>query len=181
MLRITKLTDYAIVLLAQLSPGREASGSAHPTRELASRTGLPQPTASKILKDLARAGIVVSQRGVQGGYRLARSPEAISVADIIDAVDGPIALTECSTGEPDSCALTGACSVEASWIRINDVVRSALSGISLAEMARPSTPQLVHLRRSRPSGSQPEKLLDLLGATPAERHADAAPESETRD
>lgn len=145
MLRITKLTDYAIVVLTQLTNGE----GSHTARGVAERTRIPRPTVSKILKELARGGIVTSQRGVQGGYRLARAAENISIADIIDAVEGPVALTECSSVEPEACEHAGACPVEANWLRINQVVRRALAGISLADMVRPLSPQLIHLTRTR--------------------------------
>jgi len=143
MLRITKLTDYAIVVLTNLA---SATGS---STALAERTRIPRPTVSKILKELTRSGIVSSQRGVQGGYQLARSPETISIADIIDAVEGPVALTECSSVEPEACEHAGCCPVEANWLRINQVVRRALGGISLADMTRPLSPQLINLVRPR--------------------------------
>jgi FeS assembly SUF system regulator len=147
MLRITKLTDYAIVVLTHLAGG--GAETAHNARDVAERTRIPRPTVSKILKELARGGIVASQRGVQGGYRLARVPSSISLANIIDAVEGPVALTECSSVEPEACEHAGTCPVEANWLRINQVVRRALAGISLADMARPLSPPLIHLSRPR--------------------------------
>src|SRR5262249_7161853 len=127
MLRITKLTDYAIVVLTHLAGGgADNAHNAHNARDVAERTRIPRPTVSKILKELARGGIVVSQRGVQGGYRLARASESITLADIIDAVEGPVALTECSSIEPEACEHAGTCPVEANWLRINQVVRRAL-------------------------------------------------------
>jgi FeS assembly SUF system regulator len=147
MLRITKLTDYAIVVLTNMA-GPLRTGP-HTARDLADRTRIPQPTVSKILKDLSRSGILVSTRGVQGGYRLARSPDAISVVDVIDAVDGPVAITECSSGTPTNCEHAGCCPVEANWVRINQMVRGALSTISLADMGRPLAPPLISLNRPR--------------------------------
>lgn len=147
MLRISKLTDYAIVVLTNMV-GPVTSGP-HTARGLADRTRIPQPTVSKILKDLARSGLVLSTRGVQGGYSLARGPEHISVVEVIDAVDGPLSITECSSAEPTTCDYAGSCPVEANWVRINQVVRAALSTISLADMARPLTPPLISLSRAR--------------------------------
>ncbi len=95
MLRITKLTDYAIVVLSTMI--EPTAVDAFAARDVADRSQIPQPTVSKVLKQLARAGLVVSERGKHGGYRLARAAGTISVADIIDAVEGPIAVTECST------------------------------------------------------------------------------------
>lgn len=147
MLRITKLTDYAIVVLTNMVG--PSAGGPHTARDLSDRTRIPQPTVSKILKDLSRSGILVSTRGVQGGYSLAHAPDTISVVDIIDAVDGPVAITECSGDRPASCDYAGSCPVEANWVRINQVVRGALSTISLADMARPLAPPLISLHRPR--------------------------------
>ena len=149
MLRITKLTDYAIVVLAAMAGPAEAGP--HTARDLAERTRVPLPTVSKILKDLSRGGILVSTRGVQGGYSLSRTPDRISLVEIIDAVDGPVAITECSSDKPASCEHAGSCSVEANWVRINQVVRGALSTLSLADMARPLSPPLINLSRARDS------------------------------
>ncbi|HMJ14577.1 MAG TPA: SUF system Fe-S cluster assembly regulator [Polyangiaceae bacterium] len=147
MLRITKLTDYAIVVLTNMTGFPPAAQ--HTARDLADRTRIPQPTVSKILKDLSRGGILVSTRGVQGGYSLARIADSISLIEIIDAVDGPVAITECSSDTPANCEHAGACPVEANWVRINQVVRGALSTLSLADMGRPIAPPLIHLSRMR--------------------------------
>jgi FeS assembly SUF system regulator len=145
MLRITKLTDYAIVVLStMIGPG---ASEAFAARDVADRSQIPQPTVSKVLKQLARAGLVVSERGKHGGYRLARSPGSISVADIIDAVEGPIAVTECSTHSADNCELEGRCPMEENWMRINVAIRKALSDITLEDMARPLPSPLVPLGR----------------------------------
>src|SRR5687768_7148720 len=110
MLRITKQADYALVLLTQFASGGD--GQVHTARELAGVAALPLPTVSKILKSLARGGLLSSLRGVNGGYRLARSAQAISVADVIGAIDGPIAFTECLSedgGPVDTCAIRTSC------------------------------------------------------------------------
>lgn len=143
MLRITKLTDYALVVLSAMVHPTDACAA----RDVAERTGIPQPTVSKVLKQLARAALVVSARGKHGGYRLAREPSSISVAEIIDAVEGPIAVTECSTDATNNCELEGQCPMEANWVRINVAIRHALQEITLADMSRPTTPSLVRLRR----------------------------------
>lgn len=145
MLRITKLTDYAIVVLSDML--RPQAVDAHAARDVADRTRIPQPTVSKVLKQLARAGLVVSERGKNGGYRLARGAAEITVAEIIDAVEGPIAVTECSTDESGICDLEGCCPMEANWVRINETIRRALCDITLADMARPLQPPLIPLRR----------------------------------
>ena len=141
MIRITKQTDYGIVLLTQLALEPERHFNAP---ELAAEANLPLPMVSKILKQLARDGMLTSHRGVKGGYGLARPAGEISMAEVIGALEGPIALTECISVEGD-CSHEGSCKVRSNWQRINDAVRSALEGISLAEMARPHAPRLVTL------------------------------------
>lgn len=132
MLRITKETDYGIVLLIFFA--RAAWGSMHNARDLAADARLPLPMASKILKRLARYGILESHRGVKGGYSLARRPSVISVAEIIEALDGPIGLTECSVS---SCDRENGCPGRGPWQRINKAVRMALENVTLADMAAP--------------------------------------------
>ena len=138
MLRISKLTDYGTVVLAYLADGRDTLRSA---AEVAAGTNLAPPTVSKLLKQLARAGLVRSERGSQGGYCLARAPTAISAADIIDALEGPVAITECS-GADSNCDLESVCGVGSSWQQINRRIRGALAEISLLELqqARPAIP-----------------------------------------
>jgi len=145
MLRITKLTDYAVLVLADMI--RPDVGDARAARDVAERTRIPQPTVSKVLKLLARSHLVLSERGKNGGYRLARGADAITVSDIVDAVEGPIAVTECSSESRVCCELEGKCSTEHNWVRINDAIRQALRGITLADMVRPNLPVLIPLRR----------------------------------
>jgi FeS assembly SUF system regulator len=143
MIRITKQTDYGIVLLTHLAANPERQYAAP---ELAVEAHLPLPMVSKILKVLARDGILASHRGVKGGYCLSRGPEEISMAEIIAALEGPIALTECISVESD-CTHEALCPVRGNWLRINQAVRAALEGISLAEMAQPRMQKLVTLGR----------------------------------
>ncbi len=149
MLRISKLTDYAIVVSTHLGslPGAIA------VSDLATATGIPQPTVAKVLKVLARAGLVASQRGAHGGYRLARPPEAIAVSAIIEAVDGPIAVTECAD-DSEACEHEPRCEVRANWQRINSAVQSALAGITLADMSQTDPTKLVQLARSGREAAQ---------------------------
>jgi FeS assembly SUF system regulator len=145
MLRISKLTDYAVVLGTHLA----AYPGSHTVRDLGEATRIPQPTVSKVLKMLARADIVSSTRGAHGGYHLARAPEAIAISEVIDAIEGPIAVTECASDEDaGSCEHEGRCETQANWQRINQAIQKALDGISLADMARPVGPALVSLARS---------------------------------
>jgi FeS assembly SUF system regulator len=145
VLRISKLTDYAIVVSTHL--GSVAGAIA--VSDLASATRIPQPTVSKVLKALARAGVVVSQRGAHGGYRLARPSVEITVAEIIGALEGPIAVTECSDVSPEHlCEHEPRCEVRANWQRINAAVHGALAGITLSDMARSEPVGLIRLSRS---------------------------------
>lgn len=105
--------------------------------ELKDATGIPRPTVSKLLKLLSGAGLLESRRGTNGGYVLGRPTEDISVADIISALDGPIALTECITLDGAVCEIEALCPTRTNWRQINDVLVGALDGVSLAEMARP--------------------------------------------
>jgi FeS assembly SUF system regulator len=133
MLKLSKLADYATVLMTLVArePDRLHSGL-----ELAERSGLPVPTVAKLLKTLARGGLLASLRGAHGGYRLARAAERISVADIIAALEGPIGITECAS-HPGGCALESGCGTRANWRLINVAIREALESVSLAQMAAP--------------------------------------------
>ncbi|HZW59986.1 MAG TPA: SUF system Fe-S cluster assembly regulator [Woeseiaceae bacterium] len=136
MLRISKLTDYGTVVLAHLaSNGRSLASAA----EVAAATGVGVATVSKLLKALNKAGLVNSTRGVQGGYQLARDATAISAADIIDALEGPVSITECSASD-SHCDLESVCNVGSAWQRINVAIRRALDEISLEDLARSRRP-----------------------------------------
>lgn len=150
MLRISKLTDYGVVLATRMAGG--APGTRHHARELARETGLSEPTVSKVLKRLAQCGVVSSQRGSRGGYQLAQAPEAISVAEIITALEGPIAVTECASDV--TCELEDRCEVRAPWQRISAAVNRALDAISLADMAQPAAPLLIQLGMSHPAATE---------------------------
>lgn len=150
MLRITKLTDYGVVLLTNLA--QSADEAPRGARDLARDVGLPLPTVGKILKALAREGLLESHRGAKGGYRLTRSPEAISVAEIIAALDGPIAITECVAAPPGTCDQEPLCSVRANWQMINRTVHGALDKITLSQMIRPAPDFERWLERSARGG-----------------------------
>ena len=140
MLRLSKLTDYAVVVLVRLSHGEAVQTAPG----IARGTGVPEPTVAKVLKALAGSGLVTSQRGAHGGYRLARALSVIPVADVITAMDGPIALTACVDGA-DTCESQALCPVRGRWDPVNDAVRDALTNITLADMdaarARPAVRQ----------------------------------------
>ena len=133
MIRISKLTDYGIILLTYFTQDESASLSA---RELAARSHIPLPTVGKILKLFSRAEILVSQRGVRGGYRLARSSEKISAAEVISLFEGPIALTDCS-GHGGGCGFMRDCPARGHWQKINGAMLKALNELSLREISTP--------------------------------------------
>jgi FeS assembly SUF system regulator len=145
MFRLSKITDYGIVILAHLAsrslepgrPGDAADSVPMNARELAEQVDLPVPMVSKVLKALTRAGVLESQRGTKGGYSLARRPEELTIAEMISALDGPLALTECNLG-PHICDLDASCSVKTPWLVINRVVHYALSGVTLADLTNPA-------------------------------------------
>ena len=129
---MSRLTDYGLVLLTHLASA--PVDQVHNARELAESAHLPLPMVSKILKVLTREGFLVSQRGAKGGYSLARRPEDVTVVAVIDALEGPIALTECGAG---SCEREANCVVRAPWQRINRVVRQSLEDVRLADLITP--------------------------------------------
>ncbi|MBI2570076.1 MAG: SUF system Fe-S cluster assembly regulator [Candidatus Schekmanbacteria bacterium] len=140
VIKITRQADYGIILMTHLAVSRALLFTA---RDLAGEVGLPLPTVSKILKQLCRAGVLDSYRGVKGGYRLSRAPESISVAEVIDALDGPVGITECVDAERSECTLAPGCRVKSNWRLINDAIATVLKGISLSEMVSPmASPRL---------------------------------------
>jgi len=136
VLRISKLTDYGTVVLAHLAGDPAAVCSA---TDVAAATGIGVPTVSKLLKSLARADLVTSTRGANGGYRLARGPREISAADVIDALEGPVSITECSASD-SRCDYESVCNVGSSWQRINVAIRRALEEVSLIDLLRANSP-----------------------------------------
>jgi FeS assembly SUF system regulator len=132
MIRMTKLADYGIVLLTHMS--MDAPGSLHTAQDLANRSRVPVPTASKLLKSLARAGLVISHRGRNGGYGLARDADTISVRDIIAAIEGPIGLTECGTTGGGNCEIEPFCTAKGRWAPINQAIERALQDVPLSAM-----------------------------------------------
>lgn len=134
MLRVSKLTDYGTVVLAAMAREPER---VHTAADLAERTRVGRPTVSKLLKQFARNGLLASYRGAHGGYMLVEPPGDISVARIIDTIEGPMAMTECAL-EGRRCELEGLCAVSPHWQRINRAIRCALEEISIADLAAPS-------------------------------------------
>jgi FeS assembly SUF system regulator len=136
MLRLSKLTDYAVVVLVRLA-GMEGVQT---SPGIAAATGIPEPTVAKVLKTLAAGDLVASQRGAKGGYRLNRDLAAIPIADVIAAVDGPIALTACVDGALTSCESQRLCPMRGRWDPVNAAIHNALSRITLADMQASPVP-----------------------------------------
>ena len=134
MLRLSKLTDYAVVVLVRLAGEDEVQTSP----AIAGATGIPEPTVAKVLKSLTIGGLVASRRGAHGGYLLGRDLGAISIAEVIAAIDGPIALTACVEGSGLGCDAEHLCPVRGRWDPVNQAIHGALSSISLADMCEPA-------------------------------------------
>lgn len=147
MLRVAKLTDYATVVMTVLAAHHAgAPDVVLSASELAERAGLETPTVAKVLKPLAQAGLVAATRGANGGYRLARPAAQIGLIEIVEALEGPLGMTECSV-HSGNCGIEQSCGVRANWNRINDVVIDALRGITLAQMLAPPPPKPTPARR----------------------------------
>lgn len=151
MLRISRLTDYAFILLHRLSDGDEEVVSCS---SLAESTPLPLPTVRKVCKKLAKQGLLVSHQGAHGGYELARPPAEVSAAEVISAMEGPIAVTLCSEGAGE-CEIEHDCPTSQSWRVINAAIRSALDGLTLADMKEPLEPETVLATARGAPGSTP--------------------------
>jgi FeS assembly SUF system regulator len=151
MIRMSKLADYGLVLMTQFlrSPDSDQNLSA---RQLAVETRLPLPVVSKVLKALTREGLLVSHRGASGGYSLSKAPSRISVAEVLEAVEGPFAMTECVEGSGD-CRRELVCPVRSNWQRINVAVKNVLDAISLQDMLEPLPQSLVTLLTDEAAGT----------------------------
>jgi len=142
MIRLAKLTDYGLVLMTIMA--RNGVATVHTARDLAAVSRLPLPTVSKVLKQLLQSGLLTSHRGLKGGYGLAKEPSEISVAEIVTALEGPIALTECSTDTSGLCDLERSCPTRANQRIITQVMRGALEKVMLSDLAQPM--QLIAIR-----------------------------------
>ncbi len=131
MLRVTKLTDYGIAMMTRLVDLGDQKQATAP--DLSRDMGLPLPTVRKILKTLTQSELLVSTRGITGGYSLARKPEEITLMELVEALEGPIILTDCSTDEPCGCKVRN-CGLRKNWSWVNELLRDTLESYSLAEM-----------------------------------------------
>ena len=132
-MRLSSLADYAVVMMS--AAARAGCGARLSASALAVQTGVPLPTAQKLVQQLARGGLLASTRGSSGGFKLTRPAAAISLADIIEAIEGPIAMTTCVDESRDHCALDHHCQTKPHWGAINGAVRGALAGVSLTQLA----------------------------------------------
>lgn len=151
MLKLNKLADYATVVLTALAiaPGRVLNGQA-----LSSFTHIPAPTVAKVLKALTRSGLVTSSRGLHGGYQLARAPNTITVADVVQALEGPIAITDCAT-HGSGCEIADGCRSRKAFRLIDSAVRQALASVTLADILRAETAETDIPLRFHPSMTTP--------------------------
>lgn len=152
-MRMSSLADYAVVLMS--AAARHCGGMRCNARALATETGLPLPTAQKLVSKLSAAGLIESVRGAGGGFRLSRPPAAITLADIVEAVDGPIEITVCAGEHASDCAMEGSCHVRPHWQIVNRTIRAALAGVTLASLGQ-------HVPSPFwPDPARPEPQLDL--------------------
>lgn len=136
-MRLSSMADYAVVTMS--AAARHCGGARTSAAELAAETGLPVPTVQKVVSLLSRAGLLRSIRGAGGGLQLGRPAAAITLADIVEAVEGPIALTSCVEHGKHDCALEGSCCVQPHWALVNETMRGALAGIPLTQLAERQT------------------------------------------
>ena len=160
MFRLSKTTDYGIVLLARLA--QDSGAGPRNARELAQCLDLPVPMVSKVLKALAKEGLLVSQRGSKGGYRLAQEPEELTVSEMIRVLEGPVALTDCAIG-PALCEHETMCAVREPWQLISRVVEKALADVTLADLVR---------GRPSPAFASAREILQIERSSNSERSAD---------
>ena len=154
MIRMNKLTDYGVVLLTTFARDPAQGISA---RELSTRTGIPQPTVVKLLKTLLKAGLLVSQRGTKGGYALSQAPEEVPVSAVIEALEGPLAITECNV--PGTCEHERRCPARPNWTAVNEVIHDALSKLTLAQMTRPVPPRAPRAAAQLPTLEAPPRSI----------------------
>jgi FeS assembly SUF system regulator len=134
MIKLSRLTDYGVVVMSQMAQDMAVTRTAP---ELAAASGVPAPTVAKLLKLLVKGGLVESWRGVNGGYALTRRIDEITAADIIEALEGPVALTACVDGSDADCAVESLCPMRGGWEKVNRAIRAALEEVTLAELSQP--------------------------------------------
>jgi len=130
-MQLNRLTDYAVVMMSQMARHR---GAVVPAMSVTEATGVPLPTVQKVLKNLVRAGLIESHRGVGGGYSMNLAPTGVTVGDIVAAIEGPIMLTACVDGSEAPCTAASLCPLAGNWNRVNDEIRSAFESVTLTDM-----------------------------------------------
>ncbi|MEE8506853.1 MAG: SUF system Fe-S cluster assembly regulator [Kiloniellales bacterium] len=148
MFKLNRLTDYAVVVLSQMSRSPEEVCTAP---RISQYTGVPLPTVAKLLNSLAHAGLISSHRGATGGYTLNRNAAEITVAEIIQVMEGPIALTACVDGSESICDMESLCPMRGNWNKVNKAIHGALSEVTLADMAVTFVPFGPPLEASQPA------------------------------
>lgn len=148
VLKLSRMIDYGVVVLSQMAHRHDCLMNAP---ELAEVTGLPAPMVSKVLKSLARSDLVVSHRGVHGGYSLSRKPDKISVAAIVEALEGPVALTACVEASDAHCQVERLCPIRGGWEKVNDAIRGALEAVSLSDLIYTNFEDLPPLKTEIPA------------------------------
>jgi len=131
MIKLSKMTDYAVVILGEMSRG---NGALQTACGLSEKTGLPEPTVAKVLKLLARGSLIDSARGTNGGYKLSKQPNEITMASVITALEGPVQLTSCVDGKDECCSHSHNCAMKGKWNPVNAAMQQALENVSLAQM-----------------------------------------------
>ncbi|MBO0334797.1 SUF system Fe-S cluster assembly regulator [Sneathiella sp. CAU 1612] len=131
MIKLSKMTDYGVVIMSEMArlPGRTMTAP-----DVSLYTGLPVPTAAKILRILAKSPFLNSQRGAHGGYSLAKAPKDISIAEIVRAMEGPVAVTSCVDDSVDDCSVESCCPMRGGWEKINRALNTALEEVTLSDM-----------------------------------------------
>ena len=166
MVRLNKMTDYAVVMLSHLAVDNDRVVTA---AQLARDSALPLPSVSKLMKQLSKTGILTSHRGASGGYRLGRAPKDISVAEIVTIFEGPIALTACIEGADTSCDAMPQCSLRGHWNQVNHAIQIALDSISLADLLNttyvPAPKELISKIKSR-GHTTDKKTVSTIGRSP---------------
>jgi FeS assembly SUF system regulator len=155
MIRLGKLTDYGLLLMCQIA--RAPSTYSHTARELAGECRLPLPTVSKLLRILLQNGLLTSHRGIKGGYVLAREPGLIPLTEIIAALEGPFAFTECGSEDSGLCDLESCCSVKDNQRIISHAIRAALERVTLSDLTRPMQLKTIRDRQG--------EFVAIVGAT----------------
>ena len=150
MIKLSKMTDYGVVIMSEMGRIENRILTAP---DLSLYTGLPVPTAAKILRVLAKNNLLSSIRGAHGGYRLDRKPSQISIAEIVRVLEGPVAVTSCVDTSHDDCSVEQCCPMRGGWEKINRAINAAMEEVTLADMCQENTSALPRLAKKAPAGA----------------------------